>query len=79
MGWNANNQISLIDINADPYIEEIIEIPADYDIHNVKRGASYEIVSGTVPYLDMGPYEGVYKQRPNERNVGTGNYFKAKL
>ena len=29
MAWNTRNKMSLIDVNAEPYIQEIIQIPEE--------------------------------------------------
>lgn len=68
----------MIDIAAEPYIEETIEIP---DVPEDPPALSYEVASGTVPYLDMEPYKTCYKSQDgsSNRQLGTSNYFKAML
>lgn len=77
MAWENNRHISIVDVMAQPLIHEIIEIPetADEEPQN-----SYEICSGTVPYLEECHdfYRKSYKNSPEEREIGIHNYFKAK-
>jgi len=53
MCWNTRHQISMIDINADPFIEEIIEIP---DRADAPEQLSYEVAAAAMPFLDVKPY-----------------------
>ena len=43
----------MIDIQADPFIEETIEFPEEFE---EEPALSYEKASSTVPYLDISPY-----------------------
>lgn len=72
----------MIDIAADPYIEETIEIPPSTVVEE-EPALSYEKASSCVPYLDVEPYMKLFKTENGccleERDVGTSNYFKAML
>ena len=76
MAWHAKNEISVIDIQAEPLVHEIIEVPEQPDTGSQ---LSYEVASGTIPYLDVSPYMERYCKREGERRVGTSNYFKSNL
>ena len=76
MAWHAKDEISLIDIQADPLIHEIIKVPEEPDDGTE---LSYEVASGTIPFLDVAPYMERYCKRESKRRVGTGNYFKSNL
>lgn len=60
MAWQNAEQISLIDINADPFIEEIIQIPEEAQLPDDKGEMSYEVAAATVPFLDVEPYLDIY-------------------
>lgn len=62
-------------MQANPYIEEIIEIPEEAQPDVNKQKLSYEKASGTVPFLDLKHYLKNADGRDFERKVGTGNYF----
>ena len=76
MAWNTRNKISLIDVNAEPHIQEIIQIPDEPDAEDQM---SYEITSASIPFLDVEPYTQMYAKNPSERRLGSGNFFKGKL
>ena len=63
MCWNNRKHISVIDINADPFIEEIIEIPEDC---NEKEKLSYEVAAATIPFLDISPYTEPIKKKNDD-------------
>ena len=75
MCWNSPSQISLIDINADPFIEEIIDI----DKEITQEIPSYEVASATMPFLDISPYKDSSISSDGRRIPGISNFFKAKL
>ena len=77
MCWNSNDHISLIDINADPFIEEIIKIPEEADPEG--KELSYEVAAATVPFMDIEPYKKICKLSHKTRTPGISNFFKSKL
>ena len=70
--WRDNDEISLIDIEGDPFIEKVIKIPLEY----TKDQPLNSKASVTVPFLDISPYKVGHS---DERQLGTSNFFKAKL
>ena len=79
MAWEDNTSVRLIDVNADPLIEELIEIPER--VGNEEKVLTRRLASGTVPYIDdIEPYKQSYEKTTKERPrpVGTHNYFKGK-
>lgn len=77
MAWQSQKQLAIIDINAEPPIEVIIEIPTD-EMEEEKQ--SFEAVtSATVPFLDMAQYKETYLRNLDDRPHGVSNYFKANL
>ena len=65
MAWESNTKISLIDINADPFIHEIIEIPEEIDdTEEVKSKLSHEVASSAVPFFDKSPYLVMCSDKP---------------
>mmetsp|Transcript_2941 Transcript_2941/g.3481 ORF Transcript_2941/g.3481 Transcript_2941/m.3481 type:complete len:235 (+) Transcript_2941:255-959(+) len=77
MAWENNTQLSVIDVNADPFIHEIIELPETKD---EPYRMSYEVASGAEPYVDMEPYSHSYLLKSDEaRPIGAFNYFKGNL
>jgi len=75
MAWESNNLVSLIDIDADPHIHEVIEIPEKTEATKL----SYEVAAGTIPFFDKEPYLGLYEANEGERPCGSSNFFKTKL
>ena len=65
--------LSFIDINADPFIEELIRIPK---VANEQPELSYEVASATVPFLDSTHYLKMSAEKSNEREIGVSNFFK---
>ena len=56
MAWEDNTSVRLIDVNADPLIEELIEIPER--VGNEEKVLTRRLASGTVPYIDdIEPYK----------------------
>ena len=76
MAWNTPNHISLIDVNAEPHIQEIIQIPEE---PYAGDQLSYEVTSASIPFLDIEPYSKMCQKNPSERRLGSGNFFKGKL
>ena len=65
--------LSFIDINADPFIEELIRIPK---VANERAELSYEVASATSPFLDSTHYLKMSAEKPNDREIGVSNFFK---
>ena len=63
----------MIDINADPFIEEIIEIP---ETHDAPEKLSYEVAAATMPFMDITPY---IDSSSKNYTPGISNFFKSKL
>lgn len=78
MAWNSEDKVSLIDIDADPLIQEIIKIPQEPEQEEEGK-LSYEVASGTIPYMDLAPYLRMYSNCDSKRCIGSGNYFKSNL
>ena len=68
IAWENNETLRLIDISADPYIEELIQID-DGEL-------THEVDSMTIPYLHLGDY--YVKEQKNQVALG-GNFFKDQL
>ena len=66
----------MIDITADPLVHEIIEIP---ETSKEAYRLSYEVASGSIPYIDVKPYQRSYQGSEEERIVGVYNYFKGNM
>ena len=45
IAWNTNNQINLIDVSADPFIQETIEIPNQPALQDPNQELSYEKIA----------------------------------
>ena len=79
MSWNSNTQISIVDINSNPIIDQIIDIEkgrqnksqAETDINITSKNLE---VSGTIPFMDIAPF----KVDEHRFHSGVLNYFKAK-
>jgi len=65
----------MIDVEAEPLIHEIIELP---ETSNEDYKLSYEVAAGTKPYLEIEHYKHSYKNRPEDRKIGVFNYFKGR-
>ena len=76
MCWRDRSKISLIDINAEPFIEEIIDIDRVIPDDAIP---SYEVAAATMPFLDIEPYKDSNVKRDGRRVPGISNFFKAKL
>jgi len=77
LAWESNTALRLIDVNADPFVHELIRVPARSE--GTTCELSLEKSSGTVPYLDIEPYQQKYKNKSGERKTGVYNYFKGNL
>ena len=67
----------MIDVNADPFVESLIQIPDR--LYSEDQEVSRELASGTVPYIDIRPYQVSYENRPGDRLTGIYNYFKGNM
>ena len=73
--------MSLIDINSEPPIEQIITLPKlDLDKDNSSviiqnDFVSKQITSSVVPFFDKDLYTELYGNEPQKRPIGIGNYF----
>ena len=82
IAWENNSTIKLIDVNADPPILEVMEIP---DLSKEERESgdtkfTREKASGSIPYLDKEPYSVSYKnEEKKQREIGIYNFFKGNL
>ena len=76
MCWRTDTQIRLIDINADPFIEEIIDLTKAISDESIP---SYEVASATMPFLDIKPYQDSGISSDGRRIPGVSNFFKSKL
>lgn len=77
IAWEDNKSIRLIDVNADPFIESLIQVPDR--LYSEDQEVSRELASGTVPYIDIGPYKNSYENKPQDREIGIYNYFKGNM
>ena len=78
MSWISESQISLVDIHADPFVQQIIKIGENQVAENNniiseiedRKDAGEEkkdviitsenlVVSGSVPFMDIGPYKDI--------------------
>lgn len=82
MAWESNDMLSFIDINADPFIHEVIKIPQqelneEADVNEkAEVKLSYEVASATVPFLDSTSYLKMSSDKLYERQIGVSNFFK---
>ena len=73
--------MSLIDINSEPPIEEIITLPnleldSNFKVKIWDDFESKQITSSVVPFFDKDLYTELYSHEPQKkRPIGIGNYF----
>ena len=85
MAWEKFKEtqyaMSLIDINADPPVEEIITLPnllldSNGRVKIQDDFESKQITSSVVPFFDKDLYTELYSNEPQKkRPIGIGNYF----
>ena len=56
MCWNSPSQISICDINSDPFMEQILDIGDGTIAEGEEVQAPRKVVSGTIPFMDTSPY-----------------------
>ena len=81
MAWENNTTIKMVDVNADPPILEVMEIP-ELSKEEREKGdeeLTREKASGSIPYLDLEPYQKSFKLNKKDRKVGIYNFFKGNL
>ena len=76
MAWHSQNQVAIIDINAEPPIEGIFEIPTEIATDEQRIS---QVTTAAVPFLDLSQYQESHERNPENRPYGISNYFKSHL